>query len=166
MERSIFKSMFDRYYTPLCHFARKIVQDKDTAEDVVQDVFIIVWNKNIVPDDERNIKSLLFTMTRNHALEIVRRNGIHDKIINILRKTQSEEIEPVSDEESQRYIQIDQIYVCMRQLPTKCGKIFTMSKLNGLSYAQLAEQEKISLKTVENHMNKAFKILRKLLKNQ
>ncbi|MBK9254814.1 MAG: RNA polymerase sigma-70 factor [Saprospiraceae bacterium] len=147
----------------MCHFAAKIVGDTNVAEDIVQEVFIHFWHKGIIPDQSKSIKSLFFTSTKNKALEYLRKEAINNKMLDYL-KTQTDEIEPsVSEEEIDKYMLIDQIYVCIRQLPPKCADIFTLSKVNGLSYAQIAEKQKISSKTVENHMTKAFKMLRAML---
>ena len=134
------------------------------AEDVVQDVFVRLWDKRDQMDQERNIRSYIYTMVRNHALEIIRRQSLGSKINQELLYLQNDTDEsPVEETEIEKIVILDQIYVSIRQLPPKCGEVFTLSKVNGLSYAQIAEHMDISIKTVENHMGKALKLLREML---
>ena len=134
------------------------------AEDVVQDVFVRLWDKRDQMDQERNIRSYIYTMVRNHALEIIRRQSLGSKINQELLYLQNDtEESPVEETEIEKIVILDQIYVSIRQLPPKCGEVFTLSKVNGLSYAQIAEHMDISIKTVENHMGKALKLLREML---
>lgn len=103
-------------------------------------------------------------MVRNHALEIIRRQSLGSKINQELLYLQNDtEESPVEETEIEKIVILDQIYVSIRQLPPKCGEVFTLSKVNGLSYAQIAEHMDISIKTVENHMGKALKLLREML---
>ena len=69
----------------------------------------------------------------------------------------------MNEDEIEKLMLIEQIYVSIRQLPPKCSEVFTLSKVNGLTYSQIAEKMNISVKTVENHMSKALKIMRELL---
>ncbi|MBK7633158.1 MAG: hypothetical protein IPJ13_01900 [Saprospiraceae bacterium] len=60
----------------------------------------------------------------------------------------------------EKLLLLEQIYVSIRQLPPKCSEVFTLSKVNGLTYVQIAEKMNISVKTVENHMGKALRLMR------
>ena len=164
MDKAGFKNLFDLHYSPLCNFAYRITGDLNQAEDVVQDVFVRLWDKRDQMDQERNIRSYIYTMVRNHALEIIRRQSLGSKINQELLYLQNDtEESPVEETEIEKIVILDQIYVSIRQLPPKCGEVFTLSKVNGLSYAQIAEHMDISIKTVENNMGKALKLLREML---
>ncbi len=166
MDKSTFKTLFDNHYRPLCNFACRITGDQEKSEDIVQDIFVKLWKENTYLDFSRNIRSYLYTMVRHHALEVIRREGINQKISKELSYLMTQdELNPIEDEEIEKYLLIDKIYVSIRQLPPKCGEVFTLSKVNGLTYAQIAEQMNISVKTVENHMGKALKLLREMLAN-
>ena len=158
-----FKELFDSYYRPLCHYVNGIIQDSDLAEDVVQEVFINLWNKNIPMDEALNIRALLFTSVRNKAVDAIRKRNVQDKHHKNIRWMLPESEHSVSEEEMEKFLLIEKIYISIRQLPPKCGEVFTLCKVNGLSYTQISEQLNISVKTVENHMQKAFKILREIL---
>lgn len=163
MERHTFKALFDRYYRPLCHFAFKITGDSTLAEDLVQEVFLNIWNKQIIPDENRDIGSLLFKATRNKALEYFRKSAARDKMHENIRFLNPVQTDEISEDEIEKYLLIERIYMCIRQLPPKCGEVFTLSKVDGLSYALISEKLDISVKTVENHMNKAFKLIRGMI---
>lgn len=163
MNRQSFKAIFDKYYRPLCHFAYGITQDSDAAEDVVQDVFLHIWNHQITLEETGNVKSLLFTATRNKALEVLRKNAARDRLHENVRYLTPDHTLNVADEEMDKFLLIEHLYICIRQLPPKCGEVFTLSKVNGLSYTRISEKLGISVKTVENHMSKAFRLLKTML---
>lgn len=167
MDKGQFKILFDEHYRPLCNFAFRITGDLNKSEDIVQDVFVKIWNQNDLLKANKNIRSFIYTMVRNHALEVIRRDGIGMKVTQHLLYLHSDESEQqVLDEDIEKYALIDKIYVSIRQLPPKCGEVFTLCKINGLSYIQIGEQLNISVKTVENHMSKALKLLREMLADQ
>lgn len=164
MDKIFFRSLFDEHYRPLCNFAYRITGDIDQAEDIVQDVFVKLWNTKEMLQKDKNVRSYIYMMVRNHSLEIVRREGIGAKINKeILYLHTDKSASMIDDEEIEKYKLIDKIYVSIRQLPPKCSEVFTMSKINGLSYAQIAERLDISVKTVENHISKALRLLREML---
>lgn len=163
MDKTSYKHLFETYYASLCNLSYRIVGDIDKAEDIVQDVFVKIWNDKDNLDDSNNIKSYIFTMAKNRSLEVLRREGIASKMLqNIIPINPDEDI-IIDEAEAEKYQLIDQLYVSIRQLPPKCGEVFTLSKVNGLSYIQIADQLNISIKTVENHMGKAFKLLREMM---
>lgn len=136
----------------------------DTAEDVVQDVFLKLWNQKDSIQIDKSIQSYLYTMTRNHALAMMRRSDTGQRIYQEIQHTSSNiDMQDVEDAEVEKYLLIDAIYVSIRQLPPKCAEIFTLSKIKGLTYTQIAETLGISVKTVEGQMGKALRLLRTML---
>ena len=167
MDKSTFKGLFDDHYRPLCNVAFRISGDLDMAEDIVQDVFLKIWNQQDLLNANKNIKSYMYTMVRNHALEIIRRQQIGARITDEILYLHSEaNSDPIEDNEIEKYLILDKIYIYIRQLPPKCAQVFTLAKVNGLSYSQIADDMHISVKTVENQMGKALKLLRAMLNNQ
>jgi RNA polymerase sigma-70 factor (ECF subfamily) len=164
LDKSSFKVLFEMHYSPLCNFAYRIIGDVDLAEDIVQDIFVKLWNEPGLLDSNKNINSYMYTMVRNRALEVLRRENIGQKINQQLGYLQNNiSTTDVNEDEIEKLMLIEQIYVSIRQLPPKCSEVFTLSKVNGLTYSQIAEKMNISVKTVENHMSKALKIMRELL---
>jgi RNA polymerase sigma-70 factor (ECF subfamily) len=164
LDKSSFKNLFELHYSPLCNFAYRITDDIDQAEDIVQDIFVKVWNDPDLLDGNKNINSYLYSMVRNRALEVIRRENISQKINQQLEYIQNNAADTnVEEEEIEKLLLLEQIYVSIRQLPPKCSEVFTLSKVNGLTYVQIAEKMNISVKTVENHMGKALRLMRELL---
>ena len=164
MDKSSFKNLFELHYSPLCNFAYRITDDIDQAEDIVQDIFVKVWNDPDLLDGNKNINSYLYSMVRNRAFEVIRRENISQKINQQLEYIQNNAADTnVEEEEIEKLLLVEQIYVSIRQLPPKCSEVFTLSKVNGLTYVQIAEKMNISVKTVENHMGKALRLMRELL---
>lgn len=167
MNKKDYKSFFYLHYRPLCNLAWRIVRDLDEAEDVVQEVFIKVWNIRETLDDKNNVKSYIYTMVRNQALDSIKKKATKLRIISEIAAFRDEvEKDQFFESDVDKYLLIDQLYVSIRQLPPKCREVFTLSKIKGLTYSQIAEKMNISVKTVENHIGKGLKILRQNLGNQ
>ena len=164
MDKSSFKRLFDEHYQPLCNYAFRIIHDLDEAEDIVQEVFVKLWHQRTAIEIKKNPTSYIYTMVRNQAFEVIRRSTTGLRVKEDLRYIQENAVlQNVDDVEIEKYLLIDQIYTSIRQLPPKCGEIFTMSKINGLTYTQIAETLDISVKTVESQMGKALRLLRTML---
>ena len=156
-----YKEVFEEFYNPLCNFANKIVERRDLAEDVVQEVFVQIWQKRESINLKTSLKNYLFQSTRNKAIEILRRKKLETKYINSEMNTMETSYNIESDADA--YMLKDKLKRCIRQLPPKCQQIFVMSKMNGLTYAEIAEELNLSVKTVENQIGRGLKLLREML---
>jgi len=145
----------------LCNFAFKYLNDSSVAEDAVQDVFVKIWVKREGVDLSKNIKSFLFQSVKNRAIEVIRKN----KLDTNYRSDNLRKLEGITDmdDEADRFLMMERIYASIRQLPPKCQKVFTLSKVNGLTYNEIAEELEISVKTVENQIGRSLRILREKL---
>lgn len=158
MTEAVFKSIFHDYYNVLVNYAYKYVKDHKVAEDVVQDTFLKYWEQKS-EYSEPELRYLLFKMVKNRSIDIWRKN-------NKFQEYQEEAfLKSNVHEESDNYILKERIFKSIRHLPPKCQEVFTLSKVNGLTYTEIAESLGISIKTVENHMGKALKILRDQLRD-
>ena len=160
MDRHAFEKLFKEYFTPLMTFSRKILGDEDDARDVVHQVFIKLWEKGNEIDLSTSLKSYLFTAVNNRSLNVIR-----DR-----KKFSSEEVPEMAGEwdvstQIESMELEEKINEAIESLPEKCRQIFELNRFDGLKYSEVAMQLNISVKTVENQMSKALKILReKLLK--
>jgi RNA polymerase sigma-70 factor (ECF subfamily) len=132
----------------------------DRAEDIVQDVFVKLWDMRAEIDTQKNIKALITKMVKNKSLEALRRDQIAQKAFTELKGSHEEVEIPFEPDELDKWLLLDKIYVSMRHLPPKCEEVFRLAKLNGLSYSQIAQELNISIKTVEGHMSKALRIIK------
>lgn len=163
MTKQEFKLLFEQYYNPLCNFANSILYDSAKAEDAVQDVFVKMWQKKDKIGGLENPKSYLFQATKNKCIEYLRKLKLDQKLSleNERRLEMSSSIN--SDDEAEKYVLKEKLFNSIRQLPPKCRNVFTMSKINGLTYSEIAEELGISPKTVENQIGRALRLLREMM---
>ena len=159
-----FKRVFDQLYNPLCNFSASILNDESGAEDVVQEVFVKLWNKKDEIAINTDIKSYIFKAVRNKSLEVIRKKKADLNRMDIMANRAYVDADSPVEDEVQKFMFKEKLYNSLRQLPPKCREIFEMSKLEGLTYVEIAEVLKISPKTVETQISRALKILRETLK--
>jgi len=144
---------------PLCNYAYSLVSDRLLAEDVVQDIFLHLWKNNESLSINSTMKSFLFTSVKNKVYENARSRKSYQKALDSYKQKHGSATVEMSSE-SDKYMSMERLSSLLRHLPPKCRNVFALNKLNGLTYTEIAESEGISVKTVENHMIKALKILR------
>ena len=158
LEGRNFERLFRDFFPPLMAFARKILRDEDDAREVVHQVFINLWEKRNEVDLSTSLKSYLFTSVHNRSLNMIR-----DR-----KKFSSEEVPDVAgDWDVSAQIESMELEGKIREaidsLPEKCREIFELNRFEGMKYSEIAGQLNISVKTVENQISKALKILREQL---
>lgn len=160
---SSFERLFKDYYSMLCNFAYGIVKDSDSAEELVQKLFCNLWEKREELNINTSIKSYLYTAVRNACLNTKKhlkvRMEYEKEYLYVNRSAQDESGMKLETKELR-----DQIETAISKLPEQCRQVFKLSRFEELKYREIAEVLNISIKTVENHMGKALKILREELK--
>lgn len=162
LTKEVFENLFKTHFQYLCNFAQNYISDSDTSKEIVQDVFIKLWENNTKVDINKSIKSYLFTSVKNRCLNYIRDNkkfrsnildvDIADYDISFEEKEDSSEIE-------------NKVKSSLEKLPEKCRQVFELSRFENLKYREIAEKLKISQKTVEAQMSKALKIFREDFKD-
>jgi RNA polymerase sigma-70 factor, ECF subfamily len=163
-DTTTFEMIFRTYYQPLCNYAYTFVQDRDEAEEIVQATFLSVWEKKEGLDIHTGVKPYLYAMVRNAALNVIK----HEKV-----KQQHAAVELAVAERSSESVtrtvmaaELEgRIYNALNKLPEQCRLVFKLSRFEELKYSEIAEQLNISVKTVENQMGKALRIMREQLKD-
>lgn len=156
------RHLFDRYYGELCKLSFKYVGRADVAEDLVQDVFINLWNKRNTLQYTGNIKPCLITSVINTSInytksKFARRLLVEDTTAHYKSDNYNQHDQLVSDELN------DLVRMAIEQLPDRCRIIFTLNRYSGLSYKEIAHQLSISVKTVEAQMTIALKRMQQFL---
>lgn len=155
--------LFRTHYAPLVGYARKMLQDHDAAIDVVQQLFVNVWEKRDTLSVEGSMKSYLLRSTHNACLNAIQ----HQKV---RQEHQSDTLYTASDSEQRDLLEEEEfkleVKAAVQKLPTQCRKVFLMSRVQGKKYQQIADELSISIKTVENQMGKALRTLRDELKSE
>lgn len=150
-----FERSFKSLYKPLCLFALRYTQQLDDAEDIVQQAFADVWDRNCRELPIDHLKSYLYQAVRNRSLTYVA------KMASVETTDQLPDVEDLSEEERVSDAERDaRLWEAIDQLPPERRKIFLLSKRDGLKYQEIADRLHISVKTVENQMSKALKSLR------
>ena len=150
-----YKQLFLKYYVPVRRFLTVILSDFEMAQDVAQDIFLKVWLNRDGLSEEKSIKSLVYTMARNAAINNLKQTGakkvgdIEDYVI-----TSSETTDKVEADSLQSYLLFR-----IAQMPEKRRKIFMMSRYDCMKNKDIATQLGISVRTVEKHIELALKDL-------
>lgn len=158
------EELFKTHYLQLCNYAYIFLKDTDESEDVVQGVFYQLWKKKDSTEITTSLKSYLFTAVRNNCLKRIS----HLKIKNQYKETVLHMDDKGSNNTMDRIVSREleeEIKRAIENLPEQCRLIFTLSRQSGLKYTEIAEHLEISVKTVENQMGKALKVLREKLKS-
>lgn len=158
-----FSQLMELTSEELLWFAIGFLKNKEIAEEIVSDVFVNIWNKRADLEKIINLKSYLFICVRNGCLSHLRKVK-NEKIISIesVNEYSFLPVEGPEDSLIEKEI-IEQIYAAIETLPCKCKLAFTLAKINGLKYREIAEVLGISEKTVNNHLVLAVKKITELL---
>jgi RNA polymerase sigma-19 factor, ECF subfamily len=160
-----FESLFRSSYASLVRYAKTIIKDHDTAEEIVQDLFVRLWQDRQKLEIESSLNGYLFRAVHNRCLHWLSHSRVVEKHAREMadRETQS----PVNPAEIIQYNELQlRIAEILEKLPEKCGRIFCMNRFEGLKYTEIAEKLSVSVKTVEANMGRALKEFRKALKEK
>jgi len=153
-----FERLFKTYYDSLCAYANSIIKDYDAVEDIVHEVFIKVWEKRDEMSEKQSIKSYLYTSVHNRCLNFIRDNKKFTQGSEYFENTSDSQD---AEEEAIQQAELEaKVHAAINTLPEKCKEVFTLCKLEGKKYAEVSEILGISVKTIENQMGKALKVLR------
>ena len=158
-----FKSLFDTMYAPMCLFANKYLNNLDVAKDVVQEVFVKIWEDKIAFQNEHSIKAFLYTSVKNRALDYLKSK--HQKVLHHYTTDDLAKME--SDSFFFREVVVTEtsaiIDRAVSTLPEKCAQIIKLS-LKNYTNSEIAQELSISINTVKTQKKIAYKKLRPLLK--
>lgn len=161
---SAFEMIFRTYYQPLCRYAYSFLQDKEEAEEVVQSSFITVWDKRNSLTIETSVKSYLYRMVRNGCLNVIKHEKVKQQ--HVAHELAMMEVSHESVSQKVQAAELEtKISEAIKTLPEQCRLVFQLSRFEELKYQEIADQLQISIKTVENHMGKALKLMRVQLKD-
>lgn len=162
-DESALRRIFDRYYSSLLSDIYRVVPDENTCEDLAQEVFVELWRKRTELDIHTSLRAYLRRSAVNRALN-------HLKSNRRLLFDQSEQYEQAADESAgdirrkmEQETLEDALHAAIETLPEKCRVVFSLSRFEQMSHREIAEQLGISVKTIENQITKAMKILRETL---
>ncbi len=161
-DRIVFEQIFREYYPFLCNFARRYTSDKSSAEEVVQDFFCRLWDKQNEISISTGLSSYLRKSVINHCLNFNRKLETERKFVSFGENL--EEVYGTTDFNSNNELS-EHLSKALSQLPEKRREIFELSRFEGLKYHEIAQKLNINIKTVETQMTRSLDFMRKYLKD-
>ena len=161
-DKGIWRDFYNRYYAALCAYVEKILFLTDAVEDLVQEVFISVWEGKRTFSDSRELTNYLYRACYNNTLLYIRNNQIHDTILNSLAEEESVEDEDMIYALTVKEEIIRQLYCYIEELPSEQRRIILM-RIEGHTWEEIAERLEISINTVKTQKTRSYKFLRERL---
>jgi RNA polymerase sigma-70 factor (ECF subfamily) len=161
-DKGQFESLFRSSYISLVRYAKALVRDHDTAEEIVQDLFFRLWNDKEKIKIVSSLNGYLFRAVHNRCLHWIEHNKVVKKHSREAEYSNTHWGENPSEVIQYKELQA-KIARILATLPERCGRIFCMNRFEGLKYSEIAEILSVSVKTVEANMGKALKAFRKEL---
>lgn len=161
-QKDAFRKLYDEYAPRIFQFALSYLKRETEAEELVQEVFIKIWEKKENLDDTKNLKSYIFKIAVNTIYQYIRRKNIEnaykDYIKNHVRSDDNNTWQNVIYNEM-----LDKLESILNELPEQQKRIFYLSKDKGLSNKEIAKKLNLSKRTVENHLYRAIFMIKKSL---
>lgn len=156
----VFKRLFDQVYGDLVHYANGYLFDREASEDIVQEVFIHIWEKANSIEIKSSLKAYLYAMVRNRCLNFLKSLKITDQC-NVLEINtvliNDYDLEPFPEEDKK--IVYEQVLRIVDTFPYKMQLIFKMKFIENYKYTEIADELGISVNTVKTQLKRAkFKI--------
>jgi RNA polymerase sigma-70 factor (ECF subfamily) len=159
-EVSALEYLFHQYYDDLCRYVVIYIKDIDIAENIVQDLYVYIWEHRETIEIHHSFESYLYQAARYKALNYKRDNLRKADKISFLTKQNVDKVSVSADEA----IELKELNVIINEaiklLPERCQQIFKLSRSEELSYREIAELMQISISTVDNQVNTAIKRFR------
>ncbi len=148
------ESLFDAYYVELCEYVLRFVGSADAAEDLVQDLFLHLWDGRGPRDADRLTRPYLFVAARNRALKYLRHRRVAAAWVDRVAREET----PTADTPEDLYVRgelDDAVQRAIAELPGRCREIFLLRRRDQLGYQEIATRLGVSLGTVKSQMWRA-----------
>ncbi len=155
-----FRWLYDQYFTLLRYYGLQYIDDSQEIDDIIQDLFISIWEKKTSFKSLSSIRSYMFVSVKNRCLNSLRKDITKSTYI----KSQEEESEESALEKLIKLDVFDQIMTSFRKLPPAMQKVYWLS-INGYSHKEITEKLNISINTIKTHKKRANHFLKEDLKD-
>jgi RNA polymerase sigma-70 factor (ECF subfamily) len=157
-----YKTLFVKYYSPLCEYVSQYLQDED-SEELIQDLMLYLWESREAIVIENSLKSYLFIAAKHRCLNAIKQKRYHEQVHDRLYEKLKDQFEDPD------YYLINElsenIQKAIRELPENYRQTFELSRFGEMSNLRIAQQLDVSVKTVEYRITQSLKILRIKLKD-
>ncbi len=165
-EELAFELLFRKYYVRLCGFANKFIANSGECEEIVQEVFLNIWEKRDQLKIDHEIRPYLFKSIQNLCFNFLEHKKVVDNYYAVIEVVYRNQTEEFNTYESVLYTELrTRADAVIGALPEQCRKIFQMSRQEGLKYNEIADKLGISVKTVETQMSRALSKLKDELRD-
>jgi RNA polymerase sigma-70 factor (ECF subfamily) len=159
-DSSSYELLFQKYYHLLCLFSKRYTNNFDLSREIVQDLFVHLWENRIDLNISVSLRSYLLTAVKYNSLRRVQNNRKQGICLDPLP-----DIETVEFQDNLEYAELqERLSAAIDSLPHQCQKIFKMSRYEHLKYSEIANTLGISVKTVEAQISKALRMLHEVFK--
>lgn len=154
-----FDALYGNYCKRVYKFGYSIIKSREEAENLMQDVFLNLWETRRRVKKNSSVKSYIFTITYNSAISIIRKKARESEFIEYLKSVQTinEEAVDVVFEYNELKSKLDEI---VNALPKRQKEVYLLHRDEAMKYDEIAERLHISVNTIENHMSRALKTVR------
>lgn len=170
-DKASFERVFEFFYHRLFVFINEYVHDSEIAKNILQDVFLILWEKKSILLDDTNLNAWLYTVAKNKALKYLRHEEYIKKHVELSLQRQNEHTLNAAalgavDTSEFAFSEIEKIIQhTLDAMPENVQEVFRLSRYDNLKNREIAEKLNISEKTVEANITKSLKLLRVALKD-
>lgn len=160
-DKKIFEHLYSSYYQKLCVYLLSYCQDRAIIEDVVQDVFLNLWAKRSEITIRTSLNAFLYKSTYNRLMDKYRHARLKNEMLSSYYHT-AVMLAVENDNEASRK-RLGLLKACMEDLPERCREVFLSGKVRGLDYREISEELEISVKTIEGHFARAYRLLKECM---
>lgn len=162
-DEAALRRLFDQHYPLLLGDIYRLIPDEDTCKDLAQEVFVELWRKRSSLDIHTSLRAYLRRAAVNRALNHIKiQKRIHLDDGEQFANTADTSPRDIAQQEDQESLE-QALHAAIETLPEKCRLVFSLSRFEQRSHREIAERLDISVKTIENQITKAMKILREAL---
>ncbi|MDQ0969553.1 RNA polymerase sigma-70 factor (ECF subfamily) [Flavobacterium sp. W4I14] len=157
--KQAFDEVFLKHFKSLHAYAFTIIKEKDDAEEIVQNVFVRIWTKRAQLKTDGFLKPFLYRSVHNESLNYLKHQKVRSNFNVHYADAMKNDTGNLNTEIMATELEKN-IHLAINELPEKCKNVFQLSRFDQMKYQEIADALNISIKTVENQMGRALKILR------
>ena len=165
-KESVYSDVFHQLQPALVSYAMQYIIDRDLSKEIVQEAFLKLWESRKNLTEGTNLTAYLYKIVRNLCLNHLRHIKVRDEFVETQSRLVSEyalNYEALKDKSAERLLEaeiMERLQKAVSKMPTQCRNVFSLSRFDGKSYKEIAQELGITEKTVENQINRALKITR------